>query len=106
VYVYSIFDHRCGGRAERFGASEASLTRAERCRGSAKTDLAKATKALRKAAIEVTKYVNAPGAARHEYAAISASAIEARDELRRRLVEPHPSRWSSFPSGVVSVEGD
>ena len=34
----------------------------------------------------------------------SASAIEARDELRRRVLKPHLSRFSSSPSEVVSIE--
>jgi hypothetical protein len=90
--------------AERFGASKALLARAKRHRDGVNKDLAQAKKALKKAENEVTKQTNACDAVTHEYNLITASAIEARDELRRRILKPHPSRFSSSSSEVVSIE--
>ena len=90
--------------AERLGASKALLARAKRHRDGANNDLARAKKALRKAENEFTKQSNACDAATIEFNTIAACAAGARDELRRRLVKPHPSRFSSSSSEVVSIE--
>lgn len=38
------------------------------------------------------------------YTQLPDMVVQARDELRRRLVKPHPSRFSSSSSEVVSIE--
>ena len=88
--------------SERYGAVKYRLSRAKRDRDGALNDLKRAEKAMKKSETDLSKAVTAFNAVTYECDAITADSIRARDELRRMIVRPHPSRWN--PSQGSSTE--